>query len=103
MPAVFQAPIRPDIVGSVHMDMMKNGRQPYAVSTKAGKDFGTQDQVLDPFHHKADISDTIESHKKLSFKKNSMVESEQLEVDAFAKFCERDTSLQIFSCCLVFY
>lgn len=37
MPAVFQAPIRPDIVGSVHMDMLKNGRQPYAVSTKAGK------------------------------------------------------------------
>jgi len=36
MPAVFQAPIRPDIVGSVHMDMMKNGRQPYAVSVKAG-------------------------------------------------------------------
>lgn len=36
MPAVFQAPIRPDIVGSVHMDMLKNGRQPYAVSTKAG-------------------------------------------------------------------
>lgn len=41
MPAVFQAPIRPDIVGSVHMDMMKNGRQPYAVSAKAGKEFHT--------------------------------------------------------------
>lgn len=39
MPAVFQAPIRPDIVSSVHMDMMKNGRQPYAVSVKAGMFF----------------------------------------------------------------
>jgi large subunit ribosomal protein L4e len=30
------APIRPDIVSFVHMEMMKNGRQPYAVSEKAG-------------------------------------------------------------------
>ncbi|ESO06800.1 hypothetical protein HELRODRAFT_185478 [Helobdella robusta] len=36
MPAVFRAPIRTDIVSTVHMDMLKNGRQPYAVSTKAG-------------------------------------------------------------------
>lgn len=36
LPAVFRAPIRPDIVNSVHDDMMKNGRQPYAVSEKAG-------------------------------------------------------------------
>jgi large subunit ribosomal protein L4e len=36
LPAVFRAPIRTDIVGSVHMDMLKNGRQPYAVSVKAG-------------------------------------------------------------------
>jgi large subunit ribosomal protein L4e len=36
LPAVFTAPIRPDIVGSVHMDMLKNTRQPYAVSVKAG-------------------------------------------------------------------
>jgi len=36
LPAVFTAPIRTDIVGSVHMDMLKNTRQPYAVSVKAG-------------------------------------------------------------------
>lgn len=36
LPAVFTAPIRTDIVGSVHMDMLKNTRQPYAVSKKAG-------------------------------------------------------------------
>ena len=37
LPAVFRAPIRPDIVSSVHDDMKKNGRQPYAVSEKAGE------------------------------------------------------------------
>ena len=37
LPAVYRAPIRPDIVSSVHSDMKKNGRQPYAVSEKAGK------------------------------------------------------------------
>merc|ERR1712063_25690 len=33
---VFEAPIRPDIVNSVHFDLLKNSRQPYAVSSKAG-------------------------------------------------------------------
>ncbi|KAL7747215.1 60S ribosomal protein L4B [Sorochytrium milnesiophthora] len=36
LPAVFKAPIRPDIVRLVHKNMAKNRRQPYAVSTKAG-------------------------------------------------------------------
>jgi large subunit ribosomal protein L4e len=36
MPAVFLAPIRPDIVHFVHTSMAKNKRQPYAVSKKAG-------------------------------------------------------------------
>lgn len=36
LPAVFRAPIRPDIVTFVHSEMMKNTRQPYAVSEKAG-------------------------------------------------------------------
>ncbi|XP_076443486.1 large ribosomal subunit protein uL4-like [Babylonia areolata] len=36
LPAVFCAPIRPDIVNFVHFEMKKNGRQPYAVSAKAG-------------------------------------------------------------------
>lgn len=36
LPAVFRAPIRPDIVQSVHTGMAKNKRQPYAVSEKAG-------------------------------------------------------------------
>ncbi len=36
LPAVFLAPIRPDIVQSVHTSLAKNKRQPYAVSTKAG-------------------------------------------------------------------
>jgi len=36
LPAVFKAPIRPDIVSFVHFEMKKNARQPYAVSRKAG-------------------------------------------------------------------
>ncbi|KAL8822896.1 MAG: hypothetical protein Q9191_006378 [Dirinaria sp. TL-2023a] len=36
LPDVFKAPIRPDIVQSVHAGMAKNKRQPYAVSEKAG-------------------------------------------------------------------
>lgn len=36
LPAVFKAPIRPDIVNTVHFQMLKNTRQPYAVSMKAG-------------------------------------------------------------------
>ncbi|KAH6931489.1 hypothetical protein HPB50_024681 [Hyalomma asiaticum] len=36
LPAVFKAPIRPDIVNFVHMNMAKNSRQPYAVSKEAG-------------------------------------------------------------------
>lgn len=36
LPAVFKAPIRPDIVQTVHSGMAKNKRQPYAVSEKAG-------------------------------------------------------------------
>lgn len=33
---VFNSPIRPDIVQSVHTGVAKNKRQPYAVSEKAG-------------------------------------------------------------------
>jgi large subunit ribosomal protein L4e len=36
LPAVFRAPIRPDIVSFVHMQMKMNSRQPYAVSKEAG-------------------------------------------------------------------
>ncbi|XP_076354744.1 ribosomal protein L4 [Tachypleus tridentatus] len=36
LPAVFKAPIRPDIVNFVHMNMAKNRRHPYAVSEQAG-------------------------------------------------------------------
>lgn len=36
LPAVFSAPIRPDIVRTVHTNMNKNHRQPYSVSMKAG-------------------------------------------------------------------
>uniref|UniRef100_A0A3Q0QYV2 Ribosomal protein L4 n=1 Tax=Amphilophus citrinellus TaxID=61819 RepID=A0A3Q0QYV2_AMPCI len=35
MPAVFKAPIRPDVVNFVHTNMRKNNRQPYAVSELA--------------------------------------------------------------------
>ncbi|ORZ18912.1 ribosomal protein L4 domain-containing protein [Absidia repens] len=37
LPAVFKAPIRPDIVNYVHTNMAKNKRQAYAVSAKAGE------------------------------------------------------------------
>ncbi|KAK4879089.1 hypothetical protein RN001_007235 [Aquatica leii] len=36
LPAVFKAPIRPDVVNFVHQQMSFNRRQPYAVSEKAG-------------------------------------------------------------------
>lgn len=36
LPAVFKAPIRPDIVSFVHTNMAKNKRQAYSVSEKAG-------------------------------------------------------------------
>lgn len=36
LPAVFKAPIRPDIVNFVHVNMSKNARQPYAVNVDAG-------------------------------------------------------------------
>ena len=36
LPAVFKAPIRPDLVNFVHTNMAKNKRQPYSVSSKAG-------------------------------------------------------------------
>ena len=35
LPAVFSAPIRPDVVRFVHTNMAKNGRQVYAVNTIA--------------------------------------------------------------------
>lgn len=37
LPAVFKAPIRPDIVNFVHQQVSKNSRQPYCVSKEAGK------------------------------------------------------------------
>ena len=37
LPAVFSAPVRPDIVQFVHTNVRKNSRQPYAVSKGAGK------------------------------------------------------------------
>jgi large subunit ribosomal protein L4e len=36
LPAVFSAPVRPDIVHTVHTNMAKNHRQPYAVFHRAG-------------------------------------------------------------------
>jgi hypothetical protein len=37
LPAVFRAPIRPDIVSFIHNEVSKNRRQPYSVSQAAGK------------------------------------------------------------------
>uniref|UniRef100_A0A023F8A7 Putative 60s ribosomal protein l4 n=2 Tax=Triatoma infestans TaxID=30076 RepID=A0A023F8A7_TRIIF len=36
LPAIFNAPIRPDVVNFVHQNIAKNHRQPYAVSAAAG-------------------------------------------------------------------
>lgn len=38
LPAVFTAPIRTDVVEAIHKNMAKNRRQPYAVSSSAGKE-----------------------------------------------------------------
>ena len=45
LPAVFKAPIRPDVVNFVHQNIAKNHRQPYAVS----KDAGNYDRYLRNF------------------------------------------------------
>ena len=39
LPAIFKAPIRPDVVSFVQQQMSMNRRHPYAVSEKAGKLF----------------------------------------------------------------
>lgn len=39
LPAVFKAPIRPDVVNEVHQLIRRNNRQAYAVSDKAGECF----------------------------------------------------------------
>lgn len=36
LPAVFRAPVRPDVVRFIHTNIRKNSRQPYAVSKGAG-------------------------------------------------------------------
>jgi len=36
LPVVFRAPIRPDIVSTIHHEMAKNKRQPYCVNVDAG-------------------------------------------------------------------
>lgn len=36
LPVVFRAPVRPDIVSTVHHEMAKNKRQPYCVNVDAG-------------------------------------------------------------------
>lgn len=42
LPDVFKVPIRPDVVQSVHTNVNKNKRQPYAVSEKAGHQTSAQ-------------------------------------------------------------
>jgi len=37
LPAVFKAPIRPDVVNEVHQLLRRNNRQAYAVSELAGE------------------------------------------------------------------
>jgi len=37
LPAVFRAPVRPDIVNLIHNEVAKNRRQPYCVSKPAGE------------------------------------------------------------------
>lgn len=56
LPAVFKAPIRPDIVNFVHTNLRKNNRQPYAVSELAGMDLHfSRDGVLRPIHSRDEI------------------------------------------------
>ena len=46
LPAVFKAPIRPDIVNFVHTNLRKNNRQPYVVSELAGHQTSAESWVL---------------------------------------------------------
>lgn len=36
LPAVFRAPVRPDIVSTIHKEVVRNKRQPYCVNVDAG-------------------------------------------------------------------
>merc|ERR1712139_576413 len=42
LPAVFKAPIRPDIVSFIHHEVAKNNRQAYAVNKDAGHQTGAE-------------------------------------------------------------
>lgn len=46
LPAVFKAPIRPDVVNFVHQQISFNHRQPYCVSEKAGNYYSIYDASL---------------------------------------------------------
>ena len=37
LPAVYRAPIRPDIVSTIHHEIAKNTRQAYAVNQDSGE------------------------------------------------------------------
>merc|ERR1712226_720898 len=48
LPDVFTAPIRTDVVVSVHALIGMNGRQPYAVSEAAGHQTSAESGVVEP-------------------------------------------------------
>ena len=48
LPAVFKAPIRPDIVSFIHHEVAKNHRQAYSVNRDAGEYFLCFAYVLGP-------------------------------------------------------
>ena len=47
LPAVFKAPIRPDVVSFIHDQLRKNKRQPYAVSKLAGSSVSVKYSRID--------------------------------------------------------
>ena len=50
LPAVFKAPIRPDIVSFIHHEVAKNKRQPYCVNVDAGHQTSAESWGRLPFH-----------------------------------------------------
>ncbi|OXB68990.1 hypothetical protein ASZ78_003459 [Callipepla squamata] len=58
LPAVFKAPIRPDVVNFVHTNLRKNNRQPYAVSELAGH------RIEEIPELPLVVEDKVESYKK---------------------------------------
>ncbi|KAJ8790962.1 hypothetical protein J1605_021056 [Eschrichtius robustus] len=64
LPAVFKAPIRPDIVNFVHTNLRRNNRQPYAVSELAALVMSKGHRIEEVPELPLVVEDKVEGYKK---------------------------------------